>query len=53
VVLTVCGRSLDEEHWGISYLDNVSSNSVFFPKEHDSRYLMKNHKDGLYYLVNE
>ena len=53
VVLTVCGRSLNENHWGISYLDNVSSNSVLFPKEHDSRHLMKNHKDGLYYLVNE
>ena len=53
VVLTVCGRRLNENHWGISYLDNVSSNSAFFPKEYDNRYLVKNQTDGLYHLVNE
>ena len=28
VVLTVAGRNLNESHWGIGYIDNVSSGSV-------------------------
>ena len=28
VVLTVAGRNLNEKHWGIGYLDNVSSASL-------------------------
>jgi hypothetical protein len=52
LVLMIAGRNLNEEHWGISYLDNVSSNSVLFPKEHDSRYLFKG-DDGLYHISNE
>ena len=41
VVLTVAGRNLNEKHWGIGYLDNVSSGSVCFPTRHESRYLLK------------
>ena len=41
VVLTVAGRNLNEKHWGIGYLDNVSSGSVCFPTRNESRYLLK------------
>ena len=47
VVLTVCGRKLNEKNWGISYLDNVSPSSVMFPKGYDCRHLVKN-SEGLY-----
>ena len=41
VVLTVAGRNLNEKHWGIGYLDNVSSGSVCFPTRNENRYLLK------------
>ena len=41
VVLTVAGRNLNEKHWGIGYLDNVSPGSVCFPTRNESRYLLK------------
>lgn len=47
VVLTVAGRNLNDRHWGISYLDRVSTGSVCFPTRNESRYLAKR-KDGLY-----
>jgi hypothetical protein len=50
VVLTVAGRNLNENHWGIGYLDQVSSGSVCFPTKTDSRYLSKD-ADGMYHLV--
>lgn len=50
VVLTVAGRNLNENHWGIGYLDQVSSGSVCFPTKNDSRYLSKD-ADGMYHLV--
>jgi hypothetical protein len=50
VVLTVAGRNLNENHWGIGYLDNVSSSSVCFPTKNESRYLRQ--MGGKYYLMN-
>lgn len=50
VVLTVAGRNLNESHWGIGYLDNVSSGSVCFPTKNESRYLRQ--MGGKYYLMN-
>ena len=47
VVLTVAGRNLNDRHWGIGYLDQVSTSSVCFPTRNESRYLTKR-KDGLY-----
>lgn len=47
VVLTVAGRNLNDRHWGIGYLDQVSTSSVCFPTRNESRYLAKR-KDGLY-----
>ena len=41
VVLTVAGRNLNDNHWGIGYLDNVSTGSVCFPTRNESRYLLK------------
>ena len=41
VVLTVAGRNLNDSHWGIGYLDNVSTGSVCFPTRNESRYLLK------------
>jgi hypothetical protein len=52
VVLTVAGRSLSEKDWGVSYLDNVSSNSVLFPSRCNNRYLEKDVKTGLYYVTS-
>ena len=41
VVVTGAGRNLNEKHWGIGYLDNVSPGSVCFPTRNESRYLLK------------
>ena len=51
VVLSVAGRNLNENHWGIGYLDQVSSGSVCFPTRNDSRYLQRG-RDGLYRLMS-
>ena len=50
VVLTVAGRTLNENHWGIGYLDNVSTSSVCFTTRNESRYLRQ--MGGKYYLMN-
>ena len=50
VVLTVAGRNLNENHWGIGYLDNVSTSSVCCPTRNESRYLRQ--MGGKYYLMN-
>lgn len=50
VVLTVAGRNLNENHWGIGYLDQVSTGSVCFPTRHENRYLVRK-SDGMYYLA--
>lgn len=50
VVLTVAGRNLNDNHWGIGYLDNVSRSSVCFPTRNESRYLVKR-EDGLYEIA--
>ena len=50
VVLTVAGHNLNEKHWGIGYLDNVSPGSVCFPTRNESRYLRQ--VGGKYYLMN-
>ena len=50
VVLTVAGRNLNENHWGIGYLDKVSPSSVCFPTRNESRYLHQ--VGGKYYLMN-
>ena len=50
VVLTVAGRNLNENHWGIGYLDNVSTSSVCFPTRNESRYLRQ--MGGKYYLMD-
>ena len=39
VVLTVAGHNLNEKHWGIGYLDNVSPGSVRFQTRNERRYL--------------
>lgn len=49
VVLTVAGRNLNENHWGIGYLDQVSPGSVCFPTRNERRYLRR-HADGTYHL---
>ena len=49
VVLTVAGRNLNENHWGIGYLDQVSAGSVCFPTRNERRYLRR-HADGTYHL---
>lgn len=49
VVLTVAGRNLNENHWGIGYLDQVSESSVCFPTRNERRYLQRGY-DGLYRL---
>jgi hypothetical protein len=51
VVLTVAGRNLSENHWGIGYLDQVSAGSVCFPTRNENRYLVKGH-DGMYRIAN-
>lgn len=53
IVLIAAGRNLNEKNWGVSYLDFKSTNSVLFPKNDDSRYLVKSHVDGLYHLVKD
>lgn len=50
VVLTVAGRNLNDNHWGIGYLDQVSTGSVCFPTRNESRYLVKR-EDGLYEIA--
>ena len=50
VVLTVAGRNLNDSHWGIGYLDNVSTGSVCFPTRNEPRYLVKR-EDGLYEIA--
>lgn len=50
VVLTVAGRNLNDNHWGIGYLDQVSTGSVCFPTRNESRYLVKR-QDGLYEIA--
>lgn len=50
VVLTVAGRNLNDNHWGIGYLDQVSTGSVCFPTRNEARYLVKR-KDGLYEIA--
>ena len=50
VVLTVAGRNLNDRHWGIGYLDQVSTSSVCFPTRNESRYLRQ--VGGKYYLMN-
>lgn len=50
VVLTVAGRNLNDNHWGIGYLDQVSTGSVCFPTRNESRYLVKRN-DGLYEIA--
>ena len=52
VVLTVAGRNLNENHWGIGYLDQVSTGSVCFPTRSDHRYLQKGW-DGFYRLMEK
>ena len=49
VVLTVAGRNLNDNHWGIGYLDQVSTGSVCFPTRNERRYLRR-HADGTYHL---
>jgi hypothetical protein len=51
VVLTVAGRNLNENHWGIGYLDQVSAGSVCFPTRNENRYLVKG-RDGMYRIAN-
>jgi hypothetical protein len=51
VVLTVAGRNLNDNHWGIGYLDQVSTGSVCFPTRNESRYLVKR-EDGLYEIAS-
>jgi hypothetical protein len=51
VVLTVSGHNLNENHWGIGYLDQVSTSSVCFPTKNESRYLVKGN-DGMYRIAN-
>ena len=51
VVLTVAGRNLNDNHWGIGYLDQVSTGSVCFPTRNESRYLVKR-GDGLYEIAS-
>jgi len=51
VVLTVAGRNLNDNHWGIGYLDQVSTGSVCFPTKNESRYLVKR-EDGLYEIAS-
>ena len=50
VVLTVAGRNLNDNHGGISYLDQVSAGSVCFPTRNEPRYLVKR-EDGLYEIA--
>lgn len=50
VVLTVAGRNLNDNHWGIGYLDQVSTSSVCFPTKNESRYLVRRN-DGLYEIA--
>ncbi len=50
VVLTVAGRNLNENHWGIGYLDQVSASSVCFPTRNENRYLVRK-SDGMYYIA--
>ena len=50
VVLTVAGRNLNENHWGIGYLDKVSASAVCCPTRSESRYLRQ--VRGKYYLMN-
>ena len=50
VVLIVAGRNLNDNHWGIGYLDQVSTGSVCFPTRNESRYLVKR-EDGLYEIA--
>lgn len=50
VVLTVAGRNLNDNHWGIGYLDQVSTGSVCFPTRNETRYLVKR-EDGLYEIA--
>ena len=50
VVRTVAGRNLNENQWGIGYLDNVATSSVFFATRNESRYLRQ--VGGKYYLMN-
>lgn len=50
VVLTVAGRNLNDNHWGIGYLDQVSTGSVCFPTRNENRYLVKR-EDGLYEIA--
>ena len=50
VILTVAGRNLNDNHWGIGYLDQVSTGSVCFPTRNESRYLVKR-EDGLYEIA--
>ena len=50
VVLTVAGRNLNDNHWGIGYLDQVSAGSVCFPTRNEPRYLVKR-EDGLYEIA--
>ena len=50
VVLTVAGRNLNDSHWGIGYLHNVSTGSVCFPTRNEPRYLVKR-EDGLYEIA--
>ena len=50
VVLTVAGRNLNENHWGIGYLDNVSTSSVCFPTRNERRYQLK--MGEKYHLMN-
>jgi len=50
VVLTVAGRNLNDNHWGIGYLDQVSTGSVCFPTNNERRYLKRGY-DGLYRLM--
>ena len=52
VVLTVTGHNLNENHWGIGYLDQVSPGSVCFPTKNENRYLLKK-TDGKYHLMGE
>ena len=50
VVLTVAGRNLNDNHWGIGYLDQVSTGSVCLPTRNEPRYLVKR-EDGLYEIA--
>jgi len=51
VVLTVTGHNLNENHWGIGYLDQVSTSSVCRPTKNENRYLVKR-SDGKYHLIH-